>query len=200
MDVLNVHKVFSEEIKKCQALPNNAGLTLFRLLRGAKKEIVRLFIVFTENSAAPESEPRAVAEGFLPPVMDTILADYHSSAPGVRDAEVLALFAVLVNKLQSHILPSIPRVIEAVLESSLQMISHNFEDYPELRLQFFRFIQVRSVCCTRASSSVFSPPPFCSGRQPKLFRRPFPHPPGITEDGCRLNCLGVQAHGAKHFR
>ena len=44
-----------------------------------------------------------------------------------RDAEVLSLFAAIINKLQSKMASEVLRVFEAVFECTLQMITKNFE-------------------------------------------------------------------------
>lgn len=47
--------------------------------------------------------------------------------PGLRDAEVLSLFAAIINKLSSKMEAEVPRIFEAVFECTLQMITRNFE-------------------------------------------------------------------------
>ena len=44
-----------------------------------------------------------------------------------RDAEVLSLFATIINKLQSLMEAEVPRIFEAVFEVTLTMITKNFE-------------------------------------------------------------------------
>lgn len=145
MDVLNVYKVYSERISAtiAQQGPGATQLSLVRTMRSAKKEVLRLLIVFIEKSGPPEADPQAVAQGFIPPVLDPILGDYQRNIPNSRDPEVLVLFTTVVEKLQSHILSDVPRIMDAVFECTLQMITTNFEDFPEHRLRFFEFIRVR---------------------------------------------------------
>ena len=144
MDVLNVYKVYSERISAtiAQQGPGATQLSLVRTMRSAKKEVLRLLIVFIERSGPPEADPQAVAQGFIPPVLDPILGDYQRNIPNARDPEVLSLFSTVVEKLKSHILGDVPRIMEAIFECTLQMITVNFEDYPEHRIRFFEFIQV----------------------------------------------------------
>lgn len=49
-------------------------------MRGAKKEVLRLLTTFIERAGPPEAPPLQVAQGFLPPMLDPILGDYHVSA------------------------------------------------------------------------------------------------------------------------
>lgn len=158
MDVLNVYKVYSERISAtiAQQGPGATQLSLVRSMRSAKKEVLRLLIVFIEKSGPPEADPQAVAQGFIPPVLDPILGDYQRNIPNSRDPEVLTLFTTVVEKLKSHILNDIPRIMDAVFECTLHMITVNFEDYPEHRIRFFEFIQAINSHCFQA---LFNIPP-----------------------------------------
>ena len=149
MDLLNVYKVYSERISAtiAQQGPGATQLSLVRTMRSAKKEVLRLLIVFIEKSGPPEADPQAVAQGFIPPVLDPILGDYQRNIPNSRDPEVLTLFTTVVEKLKSHILSDVPRIMDAVFECTLQMITVNFEDYPEHRIRFFEFIRVCQMLC-----------------------------------------------------
>lgn len=44
-----------------------------------------------------------------------------------RDAEVLSLFATIINKLEGAMEKEVPRIFEAVFEVTLTMITKNFE-------------------------------------------------------------------------
>ena len=71
-----------------------------------------------------------------------------------RDAEVLSLFAAIINKLRSMMEAEVPRLFEAVFECTLQMITRNFEDYPEHRLQFFALLHAIVNHCFRWGAGV----------------------------------------------
>jgi exportin-1 len=144
LDMLNVYKVYSERISAAiaQQGPIATQMSLVRTMRSAKKEVLRLLITFIDNSGPPEAEARAVAQGFIPPVLDPILGDYQRNIAGARDPEVLSLFATVVEKLKSHVVNDVPRIMEAVFECTLQMITANFEDFPEHRIRFFEFLRV----------------------------------------------------------
>ena len=144
LDMLNVYKVYSERISATIAQQGAIAtqLSLVRTMRSAKKEVLRLLNTFIDKSGPPESDPKAVSQGFIPPVLDPILGDYQRNIAGARDPEVLSLFTTVVEKLKSQILGDVPRIMEAVFECTLQMITVNFEDYPEHRIRFFEFIRV----------------------------------------------------------
>ena len=46
---------------------------------------------------------------------------------GCRDAEVLSLFAAIINKLGRKMEKEVPRIFEAVFQVTLDMITKNFE-------------------------------------------------------------------------
>mmetsp|Transcript_17286 Transcript_17286/g.39010 ORF Transcript_17286/g.39010 Transcript_17286/m.39010 type:complete len:897 (-) Transcript_17286:828-3518(-) len=155
LDMLNVYKVYSERISTAVVEQGEIAtrLSLIRTMRSAKKEVLRLLSTFVEKSGPPEADPVAVAQGFIPPVLDPILGDYQRNIAGARDPEVLALFATIVQKLKSHVVNEVPRIMEAIFECTLQMITTNFEDFPEHRIKFFVFLR---VCVSLICWSIFA--------------------------------------------
>lgn len=55
--------------------------------------------------------------------------------------------AAIINKLRQLMEPEVPRVFEALFECTLTMITRNFEDYPEHRLQFFALLHAIVNSC-----------------------------------------------------
>ena len=53
----------------------------------------------------------------------------------------------------------VPRVLEAVFEPTLRMITTNFEDFPEHRLAFFKLLKATNTHCFAA---LFAIPPGAS--------------------------------------
>jgi len=203
MDVLNVYKVYSERISAtiAQQGPGATQLSQIRIMRSAKKEVLRLLMVFIEKSGPPEADPQAVAEGFIPPVLDPILGDYQRNIPNARDPEVLALFTTVVEKLKSHILSGVPRIMESVFECTLQMITTNFEDYPEHRIRFFEFIRVsfwlRLFMCVVASANYWNSHVVFIGSlgcQLQLLPSSFQHTTRASKACGRFYCLGNEAY------
>ena len=158
MDMLNVYRVYSERISAAVAQQGAIAtqMSLVRTMRSAKKEVLRLLITFIDKSGPPEAEPLTVAQGFIPPVLDPILGDYKRNIAGARDPEVLALFTTVVEKLKSHVVDDVPRIMEAVFECTLEMITKNFEDFPEHRIRFFEFLKAINQHCFPA---LFNIPP-----------------------------------------
>lgn len=52
-----------------------------------------------------------------------------------RDPECLSLFAAIINKLGQEMMDTIPKIFQAVFDCTLQMITKDFESYPEHRVQ-----------------------------------------------------------------
>lgn len=145
LDVLAVYKMYSELISTAIATggPYAAKTSGVKLMRSVKKVALRLIENFVERA----DDVATVAAQHLPALMDPVLGDYARSVPDARDAEVLSLFATLIDKLKEAARPSIPRVFEAVFETTLRMITKNFEDYPEHRLQFFGLLRAITNNC-----------------------------------------------------
>uniref|UniRef100_A0A7S1D775 Exportin-1 C-terminal domain-containing protein n=1 Tax=Cyclophora tenuis TaxID=216820 RepID=A0A7S1D775_CYCTE len=148
-EMLNVYKVYSERISAAIAQQGAIAtkMSLVRTMRSAKKEVLRLLITFIDKSGPPEAAPQEVAQGFIPPVLDPILGDYQRNIAGARDPEVLHLFTTVITKLRQNVQNDVPRVMEAVFECTLQMITTNFEDYPEHRIRFFEFLKSINQYC-----------------------------------------------------
>ena len=158
LDMLNVYKVYSERVSAAIAQQGAIAtqMSLVRTLRSAKKEVLRLLIVFIDKSGPPEANPPAVAQGFIPPVLDPILGDYKRNIAGAREPEVLKLFSTVITKLKTHVLGDVPRITDSVFQVTLEMITKNFEDFPEHRIRFFEFLRAINQHCFAA---LFSIPP-----------------------------------------
>jgi exportin-1 len=97
-----------------------------------------------------------VAQGFIPHILDPIIGDYKRNIAGARDPEVLTLFATVVEKLKTNVVEEVPRVMAAIFEVTLDMITKNFEDFPEHRIRFFEFLKAVNQFCFPA---LFNIPP-----------------------------------------
>eukprot|EP00798_Chlamydomonas_sp_ICE-L_P000521 gene521-1934_t len=146
-DMLQVYKLYSELISASILAggPVAARSTFVKYMRSVKKVVLKLIETYAEKC---EDAP-LLATQFVPAMMDPILGDYARNVPDARDAEVLSLFAAIITKLGTQIENEVPRVFEAVFEVTLQMITVNFEDFPEHRLQFFALLHAIVNQCFR---------------------------------------------------
>ena len=60
---------------------------------------------------------------------------------------MLGLFTVVIKKLKNHVEAEVPRIMDAVFEVTLQMITTNFEDFPDHRVKFFGFLRAVNLHC-----------------------------------------------------
>lgn len=158
LDLLNVYQVYSEAVASAvQASGEMAtGHGEVRAMRAAKREILRLISTFIEKCAEPEAPPALVATSFVPPLLEPVLGDYGRSIAEARDSEVLVLLATTVDKLHDLVANEVPRILDAVFEPTLRMITRNFEDFPEHRLSFFKLLKAVNTHCFAA---LFAIPP-----------------------------------------
>jgi exportin-1 len=149
-DLMNVYTVYADTQKVMVDTQGEISThnSLFKQLRSVKKETLRLLTTFVEKCGDPEAPPATVAQSVLPlllqPTTTSVLGDYNRSIPAARDAEVLKLFSTCIEKLPMNEAEggqAVPRIMEALFASTLQMIAANHEDFPELRLQFFQLLK-----------------------------------------------------------
>jgi exportin-1 len=60
--------------------------------------------------------------------------------PKPSEAEVLGCFAAIVNKLKGKMEQHVGHVFESTFESTLNMITGDFNSFPEHRLKFFALL------------------------------------------------------------
>jgi exportin-1 len=70
---------------------------------------------------------------------------------------VLSVYAAIIRRLRQSLEPEVPKVLAAVFEPTLQMITINFEDYPEHRLRFFALLHAITNHCFKCLFAM-SPP------------------------------------------
>lgn len=115
-----------------------------------------LRILSTATYVSRADDTRSIAEHFIPPLLEPVLGDYHAGPAMARDPEALNLMTEVIVKLRSDIAGEVPRILSAVFDVTLQMITTNFQDYPEHRLSFFRLIEAINRHCF---SAIFTLPP-----------------------------------------
>ncbi|XP_027355224.1 protein EXPORTIN 1A isoform X2 [Abrus precatorius] len=145
LDMLNVYRMYSELISKsiAEGGPFASRTSYVKLLRSVKKETLKLIETFLDKA---EDQPH-IGKQFVPPMMDPVLGDYARNVPDARESEVLSLFATIVNKYKAAMIEDVPRIFEAIFQCTLEMITKNFEDYPEHRLKFFSLLRAIATHC-----------------------------------------------------
>ncbi|XP_024969323.1 protein EXPORTIN 1A isoform X1 [Cynara cardunculus var. scolymus] len=148
LDMLNVYKMYSELISSgiAEGGPYASRSSYVKLLRSVKKETLKLIETFLDKA---EDQPQ-IGKQFVPPMMDPVLGDYARNLPDARESEVLSLFATIINKYKIAMIDDVPRIFEAIFQCTLEMITKNFEDYPEHRLKFFSLLRAIATHCFQA--------------------------------------------------
>jgi len=148
IDLLRVCNFYSSEISKAviQIGPQATTHAIVKEMRIVKRETLNLITTFIRVST--DSAP--IVQNFLPPLLPSVLEDYKQSVPIARDAEVLALMANIVGKCGHSVTNEIPAMFNAVFEVTLEMISTNFEDFPEIRIEFYNFLREVNRHCFSA--------------------------------------------------
>ncbi|XP_042047123.1 protein EXPORTIN 1A-like [Salvia splendens] len=145
LDMLNVYRMYSELISTsiAQGGPYASKTSIVKLLRSVKRETLKLIETFLDKA----EDQQHIGKQFVPPMMDPVLGDYARNLPDARESEVLSLFATIVNKYKGAMLEDVPKIFEAVFQCTLEMITKNFEDYPEHRLKFFSLLRAIATHC-----------------------------------------------------
>ncbi|XP_052197113.1 protein EXPORTIN 1A [Diospyros lotus] len=145
LDMLNVYRMYSELISTsiAEGGPFASKTSYVKLLRSVKRETLKLIETFLDKA---EDQPQ-IGKQFVPPMMDPVLGDYARNLPDARESEVLSLFATIINKYKGAMTEDVPRIFEAVFQCTLEMITKNFEDYPEHRLKFFSLLRAIATHC-----------------------------------------------------
>eukprot|EP00252_Welwitschia_mirabilis_P021495 TRINITY_DN552_c0_g1_i3.p1 TRINITY_DN552_c0_g1~~TRINITY_DN552_c0_g1_i3.p1 ORF type:complete len:860 (+),score=155.81 TRINITY_DN552_c0_g1_i3:174-2582(+) len=154
LDMLNVYRMYSELISNsiAEGGPFASKSSYVKLLRSVKRETLKLIETFVDKA---EDQPQ-IGKQFIPPMMDPILGDYARNVPDARESEVLSLFATIINKYKAAMLDDVTHIFEAVFACTLEMITKNFEDYPEHRLKFFSLLCAIATHCFPALCALSS--------------------------------------------
>lgn len=154
LDMLGLHRTLSQMIREAVAAHGEAIVqsTEVKTMRAVKKDVLGLVSTFVNLA----EDARFVAANFIPPLLDPVLADYVTSPAPARDAEVLNLMAEIINKLRGEISADAPKILEAVFEPTLSMITANQQVHPDHRANFFRLLEAINAHCFAA---LFKIPP-----------------------------------------
>lgn len=117
-----------------------------RGLRTIKKEVLKLMDTYIRRAEEVES----VNSTFIPPLLEGILGDYNRNVPPARDAEVLNVVTTIVSRLQALLNPQIAAILDAVFDSTLNMINQDFTEYPEHRIGFYKLLKAIVTYCIPA--------------------------------------------------
>jgi len=148
LEMLNVYRVYSEDISISvqQQGPRYLTTTEAKAKRTVKAAILLLLQAFISSTLRPQG----VVDDLLPPLLTPVLEDYRNGIAEARDPEVLGLVSCIVKKCSDLIANDIPRIFDSVFAVTMQMITENFADFPDHRVQFFGFLRSVNQYCFRA--------------------------------------------------
>ena len=136
-----ITSVINEQLKLRDA--NVIHTYPMKLLRGVRREILKVFAELCSSTRMPEP----VARYLLPLVFDTILPEYKSSLPALRDAQLLTLLTTICERLRIFVGDNVSEICASAVEPTLQMISENMQDYPDHRVQVFKLMRALTKNC-----------------------------------------------------
>mmetsp|Transcript_37722 Transcript_37722/g.99798 ORF Transcript_37722/g.99798 Transcript_37722/m.99798 type:complete len:1108 (+) Transcript_37722:22-3345(+) len=169
-NMLKIYKVCSDVISHSAAQQGSQamGFAHVRLMRNVKRDTLRLVQTFVDMAATEQAAAEVglgvqqLAQRFIPPLLEPVLADYRTNLPQARDAEVLDLLATLATRLSESISPELPKIFEMVFECTCDMIKGDFQSYPDHRAKFYGLLKAINSHCFQ---SLF----FLSEAQLKLY-------------------------------
>mmetsp|Transcript_4585 Transcript_4585/g.12407 ORF Transcript_4585/g.12407 Transcript_4585/m.12407 type:complete len:1103 (-) Transcript_4585:1209-4517(-) len=139
-DMLKVYRVYSDFISAAVAAQGAFATKTSdaRNMRAVKKEVLRVIEAFL--ASAEQKDKAMVLKEVVEPMSEPILGNYYASIPEARDAEVLSLFAEIINTMKGLDVPAIRLIVKSLISVTLDMIRNNFEDFPDARLNFFKLL------------------------------------------------------------
>ncbi|KAI0041543.1 hypothetical protein FA95DRAFT_1683146 [Auriscalpium vulgare] len=145
LDMLGLYRAVSGIISETVAKQGQIATKTpqVRHLRTIKKEILKLVETYIKKAEDLE----AVSTNMIPPLLDAILNDYNRNVPEARDAEVLNVMATITSRLGALLTPQVPAILDAVFETTLNMINQDFAEFPEHRVGFFKLLRALNLNC-----------------------------------------------------
>jgi exportin-1 len=146
-DMLHIYKVTSENIN--QAIRMNGPIVVKQRLIKSMIAVKEDTLILLGNYFSKATNIQQILDQFLTPLYTFVLIDYRDCHPEAREAEVLNMLAMLINKAEDRLTNRIPEIFDLTFEHTLHMIDKNFEDYPDHRKNFYILLQsVTNVCFT----------------------------------------------------
>lgn len=162
-DMLNVYRFCGEQVVAAVAAQGPIAVrhAQVKLLRGLKGDILDVLTaaveVCAENVEQGATGHELFLAQFMPGILDEVLRDYQQSPPAAREAKVLSFFAAAIGTLKDLVSKDIPRIMDAVFERTLEIITKNMEDHPEHRGAFFTFLRQANAHCFYGLFSIPAP-------------------------------------------
>jgi len=157
-DLMSLYQYFSTQVNAAVAQGGQVAAkhTLIKLMSKVKSDVLELLSCLFEISKDNDGMKEGM-RSLLPAVMEMVLGDYKIAPSVVRDVKVLTLFSTVISVMRDQMTPEMPRIMDAIFEPTLEMITTNMVDMPEHRLGFFKFLRQANEHCFLGLFSI--PPP-----------------------------------------
>ncbi|CDJ56578.1 exportin, putative, partial [Eimeria maxima] len=122
---------------------------IIRISQRIAKETLHLLEVYADEALRDGQSPakKETVKELVGQVLQPILQDYRDNTPDSRDCEVLALLAVLMARLDTHISSVLPVIFDYIFDCTLQMIKSDFQSYPDHRERFYALLKACNQHC-----------------------------------------------------
>ncbi|KAI9294610.1 exportin-1 [Neoconidiobolus thromboides FSU 785] len=143
--LLNIYKTCSRLIDVCIDSQGAVAVRTPKVknLRIVRKETLILLDVYISNSTNKEF----VLLELVPNLIDTYLLSYRESNPLSKEPEVLDLFGSCAEQLGSALNGKVADIFNHILQCTIEMISHELTNYPEIRISFYKLLHKLITYC-----------------------------------------------------
>ena len=154
-DMIQMYKAVSSQINQLVQSEGEHSLNKAqaKAMMCLRREVLRLVHCYIEKNDDPNHVLNNVIGPLLSPDVEFLL-DFNRNHPLTREPEVLSLLAIMVTSLKGNFNQFVAPVMGAVFDVTIQMISVNMEDFPEMRANFFKFIEALNEHCFQALFSI----------------------------------------------
>jgi hypothetical protein len=90
-------------------------------------------LLAAETYISLSRDPVAVTQHFVTPLLTPVIANYGNNVAGARESEVLTLMSRIIKTCRDAVTEGVPQMLAPVFHPTIEMITPNFEDYPEIR-------------------------------------------------------------------
>ena len=135
-----VYIYYSMEINEMvrQQGKNVLNFMTVKMMRLVKKGIIRVYThMLTKCSELTYEQGNHILNNFIFPLGE-LLNDFKDCSPETKDQEFVALFTVVLEKLNMVLNNDfLTKLLEMIFTSSLPLITSDFNSFPEIRANFF---------------------------------------------------------------
>lgn len=114
----------------------------FRNMRLVKKQIIKVYTRMIERCNDLNVQHASnILNSFIYPLGE-LLNDFQQCIPQTKEQEFVALFTVVLEKLNMVLTTDfLSKLIQMIFTSSLPLITSDFNSFPEIRANFFSFLK-----------------------------------------------------------